>query len=185
MTTKARHFTQWLHQLFTLISLLVIPLLVYWRMDMVDAKIGRKFGLEGTFDLAVVNADSYMLMLIFSLLLITWQSIRRKWHLLPRILILILLLMYVADLVLLKQFGTRILFSSVQLYIQYTALVWEQTREFLGGSLPAAISIIAALGYAAFMLGEGSPPEDPARRENWNAGYASAQAHAETEETEE
>ena len=152
MTTKARHFTQWLHQLFTLISLLVIPLLVYWRMDMVDAKIGRKFGLEGTFDLAVVNADSYMLMLIFSLLLITWQSIRRKWHLLPRILILILLLMYVADLVLLKQFGTRILFSSVQLYIQYTALVWEQTREFLGGSLPAAISIIAALGYAAFML---------------------------------
>jgi len=155
---KVNIFLARTHQLLTLVTLLAIPVFVYWRMDMVDAKIGRKFGLPGTFDFAVINADGFMLAAIFAALLLTWQSVRRKWHLLPRIAVLLLLLFYLADLVLLKQFGTRILFSSVQLYIQYTALVWEQTQEFLGGFWPAIGTLAIALAYAVFVLYPPAPP---------------------------
>lgn len=149
---------KFLHQLLTLLALLLIPLFVYWRLELVDAKIGRKFGLPDTFDLAVIHADSFMLAAVFALLLLSWQSVRRGWHLVPRLLVLLFLFAYLADLVILKQFGTRILFSSVQLYIQYTALVWEQTQEFLGGFWPAIASMSAAFSFAVVVIYPPAPP---------------------------
>ena len=60
MNKNAESLVARFHQVLTLLTLLAIPLFVYWRIDLVDAKIGRKFGLPDTFDLAVIHADALM-----------------------------------------------------------------------------------------------------------------------------
>jgi hypothetical protein len=47
MKAKLLTVSRFVHQLLALAALSAIPVFVYWRTDLVDARIGREFGLPG------------------------------------------------------------------------------------------------------------------------------------------
>jgi len=139
------------HQLSVLIVLLLLPLLFFWRISLVDSVIGTGFGLDGAYDAAVLNADMPMLAAIGLLILGSWYIRPYVLGVMLRIIVLLLLLFYIADLIVFRQFGIRILLSSVQIYAAETVPVLEQLQEFLGG-LWMAIAKLVLLGAFALVL---------------------------------
>ncbi len=122
-----------LHQILTLLVLIALPLFVSWRIKIVDQFAGSAFGLVDVYDLAIVNADAPLMAAIVLMLLGAWYC-HRYIAIFLRTAAVLLILFYLADLVVLKNFGIRILFTSVQQYGQDTGLVWEQLEQFLGGT---------------------------------------------------
>ena len=65
------------------------------------------------------------------LLLVSWYINSYAAGVALRVIVLLLLLFYIADLVVFQQFGIRILLSSVQIYAADTTPIREQLQEFL------------------------------------------------------
>jgi len=150
-----RPFDQKLKRFRQILAMLVVftlPLFVYWRVQLVDQLIGTAFSLDGAYDLAVINADGLMMALIAGMLLIAWFSNKLIATIL-RFSAVVLLLFYLVDLLVLKNLGIRILFSSAQLYGQDVVLVWEQLEQFVGGTW-SLIAKLALLGvfFTAILL---------------------------------
>ncbi len=75
-----------------------------------------------------------------------------------RLLALLLLLLYIVDLIVFKQFGIRVLFSSIKLYGSQGGAIWEQLQEFLGGRWKAnAKALLLWVLFAALLF----PPKKP------------------------
>jgi lipoteichoic acid synthase len=128
---------KFIHQLTALVVLVSLPLIFYWRVILVDSTIGRKFGLDGAYDAAVLNADGPLLVSIGVLILGSWFIKNYMAGVMLRIFALTLVLLYIVDLIVFKQYGIRVLFSSIQLYGSQGAAIWDQLQVFLGGKWKA------------------------------------------------
>lgn len=132
--------------------MLALPFLFLWRVRLVDSKIGTAYGFEGTYNTAVMNADGPLLAAVGILLLGSWFIRNAAAGYTLRILALLLLLLYVADLIVFQQFGIRVLFSSIQLYGSQGGAIWEQLQEFLGGAWKANAKVALFMGFIASLL---------------------------------
>ena len=147
-----------IHQLITLAALLSLPLIFYWRVNLVDSTIGARYGLDGIYSAAVMKADGPLLALVGLLLLGSWFIRSGPVGIALRVVALIILLLYIVDLIVFKQFGIRVLFSSIQLYGSQGEAIWEQLQKFLGGKWKAiAKLVILGVFLTALLL----PPRKP------------------------
>lgn len=140
-----------IHQILTLLVLVALPLFVSWRVKIVDQFAGSAFGLVDVYDLAVVNADAPLMAIIVLMLLGAWYC-HKYIAIFLRTAAVLLILFYLGDLVVLKNFGIRILFTSVQQYGQDTGLVWEQLEQFLGGTWPLILKLLILAAFFASIL---------------------------------
>ena len=151
-------FSKIIHQLITLAALLSLPLIFYWRVKLVDSTIGSGYGLDGIYNAAVLKADAPLLASVGLLLLGSWFVKSVPLGITLRVLALVLLLLYIVDLIVFKQFGIRILFSSIQLYGSQGEAIWEQLQEFLGGTWKANTMAVILVVLATALL---FPPQKP------------------------
>lgn len=146
------------HQLSILIVLVLLPFFLFWRIALVDALIGTGFGLDGAYNAAVLNADAPLLASMGLLLLGSWYIKPYAAGVGFRVVVLLLLLFYIADLIVFQQFGIRILLSSVQIYAAETTPILEQLQEFLGGPWMAVAKLMLLGVFALALL---FPPKKP------------------------
>ena len=158
MTDKSLSMKHVFHQLSILIVLLLLPLFFFWRVILVDSLIGTGFGLDGVYNAAVLNADAPLLVLMGLLLLGSWYIKPYAVGVGLRVVVLLLLLFYIADLIVFQQFGIRILLSSVQIYAADTTPIREQLQEFLGGPWLAIAKLVLLSVFALVLL---FPPKKP------------------------
>ena len=78
-----------------------------------DSTIGAGYGLDGIYNAAVLKADGPLLASVGLLLLGSWFVKSVLVAVTLRVLALIILLLYIGDLIVFRQFGIRILVESV------------------------------------------------------------------------
>ena len=114
--------------------------------------IGVRYGLDGIYDKAVLNADAPLFVSIGLLILGSWYVRSYFAGVALRLVTLLLLFFYLADMIVFQQFGIRILFSSVHIYAAETQPLWEQLQEFLGGHWVALAKTAIFVGLSFVLL---------------------------------
>ena len=136
--------------------LALLALLVGLRMQVVDRVIGSDIACDGCFNSPVIIADLVLFSLAAGVLLLAGY-LRPEW--LGRLVqggIALLVLIYAADLIVLRLFNSRLFLSDAALFIPEHAAVWDQFYTGLGGRTRVVLLLLGLV--APFVLLPLMPP---------------------------
>ncbi len=133
-----------------LLPVLLLATLIIVRIGLVRAGIGAYSDCADCYDRAVLSSDAWLLATVAILLFLSGrQPGARPWRLFQRICQLaagLILLLYIADLFVTKQFGLRLFFLDLKIFGLEFSAVWDQYAGLIGNAWLAGLSIASLAG---------------------------------------